>query len=146
MGNKLLDIINSNDHALNVQTEELGEALNEVDNLTYRQIKNVISALLEKLNSLQKGYKISIGINSSKQRNLKEQLGQLKEEQKAETISEMIAVLADEGYEVQRNERPSVRIFNDDLPDFLKNKIVREKADYERRLALVMETLKKGCE
>ncbi len=146
MSNKLLEIINSYNHALDFQTQEVSEVLDELDNLTYRQIKNVIGALLDKVDSLQKGYKISIGINSAKQKGLKEQLTQMKENDKAETISEMIAVLADEGYEIKNSERPAVRIFNDELPVALQNKIRHENLDYASRLKLVMDILQKAGE
>ncbi len=64
---------------------------------------------MDKVDSLQKGYRISIGINSAKQKGLKEQLTQMKENDKAKTLSEMIAVLADKGYEIKTaNVRPSV--------------------------------------
>lgn len=144
MNNKILDVIKSYDHPLDLAPSEIRAVLDELDSLTHRQIRNAFSVLLDKYDSLQKGYRISFGINSAKMDSLKEQLKKLGTEQKNETIREMINLLEEEGYKVSKNDRPAIRIFNDELPGALQNKIRDEKLSYEGRLSMIMEILQKN--
>lgn len=66
MKNTLLDIIQSFEHPMDLDDQEVREVLDSIDDLTYRQIKNAIEALLDKYKSIQRGYEIRGGILSKK--------------------------------------------------------------------------------
>ena len=96
MKNTLLDIIQSFEHPMDLDDQEVREVLDSIDNLTYRQIKNAIEALLDKYKSIQRGYEIRGGILSKKIEKLIQELEKKGEKLSPDSIETMKKLLEEE--------------------------------------------------
>lgn len=146
MKNTLLDIIQSFEHPMDLDDQEVREVLDSIDDLTYRQIKNAIEALLDKYKSIQRGYEIRGGILSKKIEKLIQEL-----EKKGKTLSpdsiETMKKLLEEEYVVHKNAS-AIAIDMDELPQKLRDKLQAEKnrtgtVTYEKKKGMVLDALKK---
>lgn len=96
MKNTLLDIIQSFEHPMDLDDQEVREVLDSIDDLTYRQIKNAIEALLDKYKSIQRGYEIRGGILSKKIEKLIQELEKKGEKLSPDSIETMKKLLEEE--------------------------------------------------
>lgn len=146
MKNTLLDIIQSFEHPMDLDDQEVREVLDSIDDLTYRQIKNAIEALLDKYKSIQRGYEIRGGILSKKIEKLIQELEKKGEKLSPDSIETMKKLLEEE-YVVHKNAS-AIAIDMDELPQKLRDKLQAEKnrtgtVTYEKKKGMVLDALKK---
>lgn len=147
MKNTLLDIIQSFEHPMDLDDQEVREVLDSIDDLTYRQIKNAIEALLDKYKSIQRGYEIRGGILSKKIEKLIQELEKKGEKLSPDSIETMKKLLEEEKYVVHKNAS-AIAIDMDELPQKLRDKLQAEKnrtgtVTYEKKKGMVLDALKK---
>ena len=82
MKNALLDIIQSPERALDLDVKDIRNALYTVDDLSPRQIKNALNALLDKYGNMKKGAKAVITKNNNQKEKLKKEIEKLKKDKK----------------------------------------------------------------
>lgn len=147
MKNTLLDIIQSFENPMDLDDQEVREVLDSIDDLTYRQIKNAIEALLDKYKSIQRGYEIRGGILSKKIEKLIQELEKKGEKLSPDSIETMKKLLEEEEYVVHKNAS-AIAIDMDELPQKLRDKLQAEKnrtgiVTYEKKKEMVLDALKK---
>lgn len=147
MKNTLLDIIQSFEHPMDLDDQEVREVLDSIDDLTYRQIKNAIEALLDKYKSIQRGYEIRGGILSKKIEKLIQELEKKGEKLSPDSIETMKKLLEEEKY-VAHKTASAIAIDMDELPQKLRDKLQAEKnrigtVTYEKKKGMVLDALKK---
>ncbi len=146
MKNTLLDIIQSFEHPMDLDDQEVREVLDSIDDLTHRQIKNAVEALLDKYKSIQRGYEIRGGILSKKIEKLIQELGKKGEKLSPDSIEAMKEFLEEEGYVVYKNAS-AIAIDMVELPLKLRNEFQAEKnrmgtITYEKKKGMVLDALK----
>lgn len=82
MKNTLLDIIQSPERALDLDVNDIRDALDTVDDLSHRQIKNVLNALLDKYSNMKKGTKAVKTKEKNQKEKLAKEVEKLKENKK----------------------------------------------------------------
>lgn len=148
MKNTLLDIIQSFEHPMDLDDQEVREVLDSIDDLTYRQIKNAIEALLDKYKSIQRGYEIRGGILSKKIEKLIQELEKKGEKLSPDSIETMKKLLEEEEEYVVHKNASAIAIDMDELPQKLRDKLQAEKnrtgtVTYEKKKRMVLDALKK---
>ena len=146
MRNTLLDIIQSFEHPMDLDDQEVREVLDSIDDLTHRQIKNAVEALLDKYKSIQRGYEIRGGILSKKIEKLIQELGKKGEKLSPDSIEAMKKLLEEEEYVVHKNAS-AIAIDMDELPQKLRAELQSEKnrtgtLTYEKKKGMVLDALK----